>query len=148
MKTDAVHLDNDIATSLPMSLHLSASQELRATSEYLHSRFVHVRHVVAHAGVYVAGPAAAVEQARSASRPAANSGACVTAIYLLLLFASFWTFPVTPLARKITRCRVFVLCRGLHGAHASILQQRIKLWNYSSSLDRIFSEADAEETAV
>ena len=138
MKETAVHLDNDIATSVPISSHLSASQEFRATNENFHSCCGHVWHVVAHAGIYVAGPAAAVEQARAASRPAANSVACVTAISLLLLLASFWTFPATRGARKIARCRVLVLCRDLHGAHASMLQQRTDLWNCSPSCERIF----------
>ena len=83
-----------------------------AHSACFHNRFVHVLE-----------PAAAVKLARSASRPAVNSGACVTAICLLFLFGSFWTLSVAHRAQSITRCRMLRLCRKHHGARASILQK-------------------------
>ena len=131
-----------------MRLHLGASQELCATKEYLHRRFVHVRHVVAQAGVYVAGPVPAVERARSAFLPAANSVACVTAMHSLLLFASFWTLVSTPLARKGTRCRVLVLYRRLHGVVLQHCSSELISGLARDPLIAFFSEADAEETAV
>ena len=134
--------------SLLTTLNLRACQELCTSKKYLDTRFVHVRHVVARAGVYVARPVPAVERASSAFRPAVNSVTCVTAMHSLLLFASFLALAGTRLARKGIRCRVLVLHRRLYGVVLQHCSNELISGLARDPLIAFFSGADAEETAV